>query len=67
MKKYLSLFVAIVVSFPVFGEKQVTIKAGTIVPLVSVQRTKAADVAEGQTVDFKVARDVMIDGICAIW
>ena len=66
MKKYLSLFVAIVVSFPVFGEKQVTIKAGTIVPLVSVQRTKAADVAEGQTDDFKVARDVMIDGICAI-
>lgn len=48
------------------AQKKVTIKAGTIVPLLSVSQVKAADVADGQTVDFRVAQDVNVDNICAI-
>lgn len=40
------------------------IKAGTIVPLQSVNQVKAADVEEGQLVDFTVIQDVCIDGAC---
>lgn len=60
------LIAALIISMPMLAQKQVMVKAGTIVPLVSVQRTKAANVTEGQTIDFKVARDVMVDGTCAI-
>ena len=42
------------------------IKAGTIVPLQSVNQVKAADVDEGQTVDFRVTQDIMVDGKCVI-
>ncbi len=48
------------------GTKSVEIKAGTIVPLQAVNTIKAADVEEGQAVDFKVSQDVMVDGVCAI-
>lgn len=46
--------------------KTIVIKAGTIVPLQAVNTVKAADVEEGQTVDFRVSQDVNIDGVCAI-
>lgn len=46
--------------------KSVEIKAGTIVPLQAVNTVKAADVEEGQTVDFRVSQDVMVNGVCAI-
>lgn len=49
-----------------FAQKQVTVKAGTIVPLLSVNQVKAADVHEGQTVDFRVAQNVTIENFCAI-
>ena len=39
--------------------KQVTIKAGTIVPLQSVNTVLAREVEEGQTVDFRVSQDVL--------
>ena len=55
-----------IVSLNVFAQKQVTIKAGTIVPLQSVKQVKAADVSEGQTVDFQVVQDVNVGGVCAI-
>lgn len=47
-------------------DKDVVVKAGTIVLLQSVNQVKAADVKEGQMVDFRVVRDVLVDGICAI-
>ena len=50
----------------VIAQKQVTIKGGTIVPLESTAKIKAADVNVGQTVDFRVSRDVLVDGIVAI-
>ena len=66
MKKVLLLLAMGLMSFNTFAQKQVTIKAGTIVPLQSVRQVKAADVSEGQTVDFQVVQDVNVDGVCAI-
>jgi len=49
-----------------FAQQKVTIKAGSIVPLQSSTYVRAADVSEGQTVDFNVIQDVNVDGICVI-
>ena len=49
-----------------FAQKNVTIKAGTIVPLRAVKQVKAADVNEGETVDFQVITDVIVDENIAI-
>ncbi len=46
--------------------KNIVLKAGTIVPLQSVNQVKAADVQEGQLVDFKVAKDVKVNDVCVI-
>ena len=66
MKKvFLSLvFATLVLSLN--AQQKVTIKAGTIVPLLSVKQVKAADVEDGQAVDFRVAHDVKVNDICAI-
>ena len=55
-----------IMAIAVIAQKQVTIKGGTIVPLESTVKIKAADVNVGQTVDFRVSRDVLVDGIVAI-
>jgi hypothetical protein len=49
-----------------FAQTEVTVKAGTLVPLQVVNYTKAADVNVGQKVLFRVARDISIDGVTAI-
>lgn len=67
MKRILFLIlIFIAVTASAQDEKKVMIKAGTIIPLQSVNSVKAADVEEGQVVDFRVVQDVNIDGICAI-
>lgn len=43
-----------------------TIKGGTIVPLEAVDEVRGAKVVEGQKIDIKVSRDVVVDGIVAI-
>lgn len=53
------------ISFAV-AQKSVTIKAGTIVPLQAVKQVKAADVNEGETVDFRVITDIVINNSIAI-
>lgn len=66
MKK---LFVSLVLSIMAFGAsmaQEVTVKAGTIVPLQVANRVKAADVEEGQKVLFKVTRDINVNGVTAI-
>ena len=55
-----------VMSLTSFAQKQVTIKAGTIIPLQSVNQVKAAGVEEGQMVDFQVVQDVKVDDVCVI-
>lgn len=66
MKRLILLFAATIMSLSMLAQKQKTIKAGTIIPLAAINQVKAADVQEGQTVDFRVTRDIMIDGVCAI-
>ena len=53
-------------SISTFAQKEVTVKAGTLVPLQVVNSTKAADVMVGQKVAFRVSRDINIDGETAI-
>ncbi len=43
-------------------KKEVTIKAGTIVPLEAVNSVRAANVHVNQSVDFCVTADVKVDG-----
>ena len=49
-----------------FAQQKVVIKAGSIVPLQAVNNVKAADVSEGQVVDFNVVSDVKVDGVCVV-
>lgn len=66
MKK---LFICLVLSIMTIGAtmaQEVTVKAGTIVPLQAVNAVKAADVDEGQKVSFRVSRDINVDGVTAI-
>lgn len=53
------------ISFAV-AQKSVTVKAGTIVSLQAVKQVKAADVNEGETVDFRVVNDIIVDEHVAI-
>ena len=66
MKRFLISMLMLIMAIAVIAQKQVTIKGGTIVPLESTAKIKAADVNVGQTVDFRVSRDVLVDGIVAI-
>ena len=49
-----------------FAEKDVTVKAGTLIPLQSVNSVETANVKVGDKVLFRVSRDVMVDGVTAI-
>lgn len=69
MKKIISLIIiAMLCGVKMMAQtgKDVVIKAGTIVLLQSVNQVKAADVEEGQMVDFRVVRDIMVDDVCVI-
>ena len=66
MKKFSISMLMLIMAIAMMAQKQVTIKGGTIVPLESTATVKAADVNVGQTVDFKVSRDVVVDGVVAI-
>ncbi len=66
MKKLFVCCVLCLMSVASFAQTEVTVKAGTLVPLQVVNYTKAADVNVGQKVLFRVARDISIDGVTAI-
>ena len=66
MKRFAISTLMFIMAIAVIAQKQVTIKGGTIVPLESTAKIKAADVNVGQTVDFRDSRDVLVDGIVAI-
>lgn len=50
----------------VFAQKEITLKAGTIIPLKAAKSVKAADVEIGQAVDFLVAQNIMVENVCVI-
>lgn len=66
MKKVLLSLALVTLAIASKAQQTVTVKSGTIIPLLSVNQVKAADVEEGQTVDFRVAQDVKVDDVCAI-
>ncbi len=66
MKKLLISFVLCLMSIGTFAQKEVMLKAGTMVPLQVANPTKAADVSVGQKVAFRVSRDINVDGVTAI-
>ena len=67
MKRLLSLVVCLAMAMSLaFAQKNVTVKAGTVVPLQAVKQVKAADVNEGETVDFRVVSDIIVDNSIAI-
>ena len=66
MKKFVLSLALLTLSSFAFAQKQVTIKGGTIVPVEAVKNVRATEVQVGQNVDFKVTRDIIVDGIVAI-
>ena len=66
MNKTFLAFVMSAMCMLSYAQSEVTVKAGTIVPLQVVNPTKAADVEEGQKVLFRVSRDIMVNGKTAI-
>lgn len=66
MKKHLLLIVVMMMAVATFAQKEVTLKAGTYIPVKSQNAIRAAQVTEGQTINFIVSRDVNVDGITAI-
>ena len=47
-------------------KNEVVVKAGTIVPLEAINNIRASEAHEGQTIDFKVSRNIIIDRKVAI-
>ena len=66
MKQLLLSLAFMALSCSAFAQKQVTIKGGTIVPVEAIKNVRATDVQIGQNVDFKVTRDIIVDGVVAI-
>lgn len=66
MKKIIVCMFMCVMSVMAFAQKEVTVKAGTLVPLQVVNHTKAADVKEGTKVAFRVSRDINVEGVTVI-
>lgn len=66
MKKLIFCLTLLAISGFAFAQKTVTIKGGTIVPVEAVRNVRATEVQVGQNVDFKVSRDVIVDGNVAI-
>lgn len=56
MKKILFLMVVLLFSITSTAQekKEITIKAGTVVPLEAIKNVRASQVHEGQNIDFKV-------------
>ncbi|MDO4950234.1 MAG: hypothetical protein Q4E55_08785 [Bacteroidales bacterium] len=65
MKKLLLTSFSLLFTMSVFAQK-VTIKSGTIVPLEAIKQVKASNTHEGETIDFRVSRDVKVGDVVAI-
>lgn len=68
MKKIILSLLVAVVSLSVFAQDKQTavIKAGTVITLEAIEEVRGAKANPGQSVDFKVQRDVIVDGVVAI-
>lgn len=66
MKKFLFMFLMSMLCTSMFAQKEVLVKAGTIIPLKATNTVAAADVKVGEKVQFTVSRDINIHGVTAI-
>ena len=66
MKKFISAIIMSLIAFNVAFAEEVEIKGGTIVSLEATNSVRGAKAHTGQTVDFRVARDVKVNGVVAI-
>lgn len=66
MKKVVLCLALCCMSIMTYAQKEVTIKAGTLIPFQSVNTVRAADVYKGQKLNFRVARDINVEGVTAI-
>ena len=66
MRTFLFSVIALTFSVGAFAQSEVTVKAGTPIPLQVVNETRAAQVKVGDPVLFRVSRDVNVDGVTAI-
>ena len=66
MKNIFFSLVLCMVSVATYAQKDVMVKAGTLVPLQIVNPTKAADVKVGQKVSFRVSRDINVEGVTTV-
>lgn len=66
MKKVVLFFALVSLSLLCYAQKEVTIKGGTKIALKSCYNVQAANVTEGQKVDFKVSQDLIVDDVCVI-
>lgn len=65
MNKFL-LFVVCALFLGTLSAKEVVVKAGTIVSLEAISNVRAARVHEGQSVDFRVTKNVVVKGVTVI-
>lgn len=47
---------------PIVEKNEVTLQAGTIVPLQAVSSVRASKVEKGQSIEFRVTRGIVVDG-----
>ena len=66
MKKFYLCLVLCCMSIMTYAQKEVTIKAGTLIPFQSINTVRAAEVDEGEKLNFRVARDINVNGVTAI-
>ena len=66
MKKFLLIIFMSMVALNFAFAEQVEIKGGTVVSLEATNSVRGAKAHVGQTVDFRVLRDVKVNGIVAI-
>ncbi|MGN1375651.1 MAG: hypothetical protein ACI4V5_03765 [Prevotella sp.] len=62
MKTFILSIIALFVSSMAMAQEKVVIKAGTVIPLQAAKTVKAADLNEGQVVDFVTISPLTIDG-----
>lgn len=65
MRNTLLLFAMLASTFAL-AQQKVIIKAGTPIPVQSEKSVKAADVHEGETINFRVTTDIKADGVTII-
>lgn len=68
MKKilFLMMITLVCITSKAQEKQEIVIKAGTVVPLEAVSDIKASQVHEGQAIDFKVSRDILVNKVVAI-